>query len=74
MTNFWMHIAMASWSNVMMESFVECFHAFLHTQQIIQKSRFSFGSMATHEAKAQLLSEYFWPQFEIRVTAHVPNA
>ena len=74
MMNLLMHIAMASWSNVMMESFTEYFRTFSHTWQIIQKSRFSFGSMATHEAKAQSFLEYFWLQFEIRVAAHVPDA
>ena len=41
-TNFLMHIIMALWSNVLMESFVDCFCAFSCTQQIIQKSKFSF--------------------------------
>ena len=74
MMNLLMRIAMALWSSVMMESFTEYFCAFLHTRQIIQKSRFSFGSMVTHEAKAQSFLEYFWLQLKIRVTAHVPDA
>ena len=40
--NFLMHIVMALWSNVLMESFIDCFCAFSHTRRIIQKSKFSF--------------------------------
>jgi len=73
MMNFLMRIAMALWSSVMMESCAECFHAFSHTRQIIQKSAFSFRSTASKE-RVYLLSGYFWLRFETRVTAHAPDA
>ena len=73
MMNFLMRIAMALLSSVMMESCAECFHAFSHTRQITQKSMFSFRSMAS-KARVHLLSGYFWLRFEIRVTAHAPDA
>ena len=41
-TNFLMHIVMALWSDVLMESFTDCFCTFSHTQRIIQKSKSSF--------------------------------
>ena len=42
MMNFLTHIVMALWSNVLTESCADCFHAFLHTPRIIQKSMFRF--------------------------------
>jgi len=73
MMNFLMCITIVLWSSVMTESCAECFHAFSHTQQIIQKSVFSFRSTASKE-RVYLLSGYFWLWFETRVTAHAPDA